>query len=207
MSGTGPRSQEQALTRTLAEGLGAPASEAIDHSRQRLRRWYQEAAETLWWCRFESPIGDLYLAAGQAGLQQISFAPTREQFLGDLDPRIRLVEDQTRLAEYRRQLRQYFEGARTRFSMDLDLGRLTQFQRRVLAAAAAIPVGEVRTYGQIARTLGKPKAARAVGQALGRNPLPIVLPCHRVIASDGSLGGYGGGLERKRQLLQLEGAR
>lgn len=207
MSGTERREEDRRVMRAIEDYLGTPSAAAIDRSRQELDGWFRETAETLWWSALATPLGDLYLAAGLEGLRRVSFAETREKFLRGLNARARLIEDSEPLAEYCRQLQEYFEGRRRRFSMALDLSTVTSFQQRVLVAADAIPVGEVRTYGEIAQALGKPKAARAVGQALGRNPLPIVLPCHRVIASDGSLGGYGGGLERKRQLLQLEGAR
>lgn len=207
MSEANRSSQDQKLAHQIERLLGDPSQTAVDQSQQRLKRWFRSMAETIWWGRLETPIGDLYLAAGADGLRQVSFAQSRQAFLSTLDPRAHLVEDAGEMAEYRQQLEEYFEGRRRRFALELDLATVTPFQRAVLAAADAIPIGEVRTYGQIASELGKPKAARAVGQALGSNPLPIILPCHRVIASDGSLGGYGGGLERKQQLLQLEGAR
>ncbi|HBY09431.1 MAG TPA: [Fe-S]-binding protein [Chloroflexi bacterium] len=105
------------------------------------------------------------------------------------------------------QVQEYLEGQRTRFDLPTDLSVLTDFQRQVLNATQQIPRGRIATYMDIALKIGKPKAVRAVGQALGRNPIPIVIPCHRVIASDGSLGGYsgGGGLETKGKLLKLEG--
>ncbi len=106
--------------------------------------------------------------------------------------------------ELKRELREYAEGRRRSFSIPLDL-EVRPFQRAVLLAIARIPFGETRTYGWVAREIGQPKAARAVGQALHTNPIPIILPCHRVIASDGRLGGYGGGLPLKQTLLALEG--
>lgn len=107
------------------------------------------------------------------------------------------------------QLRQYFLGRRWRFDLPIDLSSLTPFQREVLAVTSRIPKGKVWSYRQVAQAMGRPKASRAVGQALGRNPIPIVIPCHRVIASDGSLGGYCGsaGLDIKRWLLRHEGVR
>jgi len=104
-------------------------------------------------------------------------------------------------------LRRYFRGEPTRFEdIDVDLSGATSFQRRVYEATRAIPWGKVATYGQIAKAIGKPNAQRAVGQALGQNPVAIVIPCHRVVASGGGLGGFGGGLAWKRKLLRLEGA-
>jgi methylated-DNA-[protein]-cysteine S-methyltransferase len=100
----------------------------------------------------------------------------------------------------------YFSGKQPGFFCELDYGRATPFQRNVWEATRAIPYGETRSYGWVADRIGKPAAVRAVGQALGKNPLPIIVPCHRVIASDGSLCGFGGGLEMKRNLLRLEGS-
>jgi methylated-DNA-[protein]-cysteine S-methyltransferase len=107
---------------------------------------------------------------------------------------------------YSRQLRQYFAGERHDFDLPIDLSTATPFAQDVLNATARIPFGRLATYRTIAEDLGKPGATRAVGNALGSNPLPIVIPCHRVIRSDGSLGGYTGGLDIKRHLLALEGA-
>lgn len=102
------------------------------------------------------------------------------------------------------ELQQYFEDQRREFSAPVDLSGLPSFTQRVLAACAAIPWGTTRTYGQLAAEIGSVQAARAVGQALGRNPVPILIPCHRVICADGSLGGFGAGLEIKRRLLEWE---
>jgi O-6-methylguanine DNA methyltransferase len=107
------------------------------------------------------------------------------------------------LARTSHRIVEYLNGARREFDLPLDL-RGTEFQRRVWATVAGIPYGETRTYADIARAIGKPKAVRAVGAANGANPLPLVVPCHRVLGSDGSLTGYGGGLDVKRQLLEME---
>ncbi|HEX9897208.1 MAG TPA: methylated-DNA--[protein]-cysteine S-methyltransferase [Dehalococcoidales bacterium] len=103
-------------------------------------------------------------------------------------------------------LTEYFSGKRSQFSGELDYGQATPFQKQVWEATRAIPYGETRSYSWVANRIGKPAAVRAVGQALGKNPLPIIVPCHRVIASNGTLCGFGGGLEMKRNLLRLEGA-
>ncbi len=108
--------------------------------------------------------------------------------------------------EMLRELTEYAAGRRRAFELPLDWLSIKPFQRAVLKAASHIPFGETRSYGWIAQKIGKPRAARAVGQALGANPIPIILPCHRVITSDGKLGGYGGGLPMKVRLLKLEGA-
>ncbi len=105
-----------------------------------------------------------------------------------------------------RELRDYAEGRCRRFDLNVDLSAVRPFQRTVLTAIAKIPFGQTRTYAWVAREIGAPKAARAGGQALHTNPIPIIIPCHRIIASNGGLGGYGGGLPLKRKLLQLEGA-
>jgi methylated-DNA-[protein]-cysteine S-methyltransferase len=104
-----------------------------------------------------------------------------------------------------RELDEYFEGRRRRFDLRLDLDGISEFSRRVLDELALVPYGGVTSYGELAAAAGFPRAARAVGNVMNRNPIAIVLPCHRVIASDGTLGGYGGNLSRKRTLLALEG--
>ncbi len=107
-------------------------------------------------------------------------------------------------AEIRNELTEYAEGKRREFTLPLDWSLVKPFQRAVLTAALKIPFGETRTYGWVARAIGKPRAARAVGRALATNPIPLILPCHRVVGSDGSLTGYGGGLPLKRRLLEME---
>ena len=106
----------------------------------------------------------------------------------------------------RRQLDEYFDKRRTVFELDLDLRLSADFSLRVLQELALVPYGEVTTYGALAARADRPRAARAVGTVMNRNPIPIVLPCHRVVGANGSLTGYGGGLDRKEQLLRLEGA-
>ena len=111
-----------------------------------------------------------------------------------------------RLDGFKRKLRQYFNGWRVIFDEPLDLAEATPFQRRVWLTVREIPYGETRSYAEIARQVGSPRAARAVGQAMAANPLPIVVPCHRVVGSDGGLCGFEGGLDLKRRLLEMEGA-
>src|SRR5207247_1865260 len=103
-----------------------------------------------------------------------------------------------------RELDQYFSGKRKSFDVAVDMSTLTDFQRRILSATARVAFGDVSTYAKVAAKAGSEKASRAAGQALGSNPIPIVVPCHRILASDGSLGGYAGGLDAKRRLLGLE---
>jgi methylated-DNA-[protein]-cysteine S-methyltransferase len=148
------------------------------------------------WDVVDTPIGPLTLVAGAAGLRAIHF-PDRAP---ELDPGER---DPQRLAPAVAQLREYFAGERTTFDLQLDLGG-TALQQAVWERLRAIPCGATTTYTRLAREIGRPRAARAVGAAVGRTPVPIVVPCHRVLGADGSLTGYAGGLERKRALLDLE---
>jgi methylated-DNA-[protein]-cysteine S-methyltransferase len=155
----------------------------------------------------DSPVGPLLLAATQAGLCRISFDPEPEAAIDELARSFgpRVLRSRGPLEPARRELDEYFDGRRRSFDLRVDLGPLPSFQRLVLGELALVPYGQTATYGFLARRIGKPSAARAVGGALNRNPLPIVLPCHRIVGAGGSLVGYGGGLERKRTLLALEG--
>ena len=153
-----------------------------------------------------SPVGDLLVAVTERGLCRVAFHP--DEALDELVTNFsaRVLRIPRRLDRVRGQLDEYFSGRRREFDLDTDLSPVPAFQQQVLLALARVPFGEVTTYGGLAAKIGKPRAARAVGGALNRNPVPIVLPCHRVIGSTGSLVGYGGGLERKEALLRLEGA-
>ncbi len=155
----------------------------------------------------DSPVGTLLVATTDRGLCRISFEPAGEAELERLARAfgLRVLRAPRRLDAARRQLDEYFEGRRTHFELDTDLRPLPGFQQLVLTELARVPFGQVTTYGALAGRIGRPRAARAVGGALNRNPVPIVLPCHRVIGASGSLVGYGGGLDRKRALLRLEG--
>ena len=147
--------------------------------------------------RITSPAGPLLAAASSRGLMMLAYRDHDEEPPGDGDPTV--------LDPLRRQLQEYFAGARREFDLPLDWTLVGGFARAVLEATARIPYGETRTYAQIAAEAGSPRAFRAAGNALGSNPIAIVIPCHRVVASGGRLGGYGGGLDRKRLLLDLEG--
>jgi methylated-DNA-[protein]-cysteine S-methyltransferase len=151
--------------------------------------------------RTPSPVGLLSLIASEKGLVRLEF----EGRVMKLDPKTQLRDSKQTLAPYLRELDEYFAGERREFSMPLDL-RGTPFQLACWRALLDIPYGETRTYAEIAREIGHPQAFRAVGMSNNRNPIAIVVPCHRVIASGGSLCGYGGGLEIKRMLLDLEDA-
>jgi methylated-DNA-[protein]-cysteine S-methyltransferase len=148
------------------------------------------------WSRLDTPIGPLTLTANERGLQAIHFSGEAVA----LDPAQR---DDTALAEPRRQLGEYFAGTRHAFDLALDPGG-TPFQQRVWRAVQAVPYGETTTYLAVAGALGDARLSRAVGACNGRTPIPIVMPCHRVLGSDGRLTGYRGGLEVKRALLELE---
>jgi methylated-DNA-[protein]-cysteine S-methyltransferase len=156
----------------------------------------------------ETPIGPLLVAATDAGLCRISYDPETERVVDDLARTLgtRVLRSPRPVDETRRQLDEYFEKRRTDFELDLDLRLAADFSRRVLNELAHVPYGEVTTYGELAKRAERPRAARAVGTVMNRNPIPIVLPCHRVVGAGGSLVGYGGGLERKEALLRLEGA-
>jgi methylated-DNA-[protein]-cysteine S-methyltransferase len=147
----------------------------------------------------ETPVGRLLVAGDDEGLRYVLFAEGREQ----VRPKDGWVEDPARLAEPIRQLAGYFAGTLRQFDLAVA-PEGTAFQRRVWQELLTIPYGETRSYGELARRIGKPNASRAVGLANGANPISIVIPCHRVIGSDGTLTGYGGGLRNKEWLLALE---
>jgi len=158
----------------------------------------------------ESPVGELYLAVTPKGLARVSFASEdREEVLADLADRLspRILESRRAIDEARRELEEYFGGSRARFEIPVDRRLIRGIAKDVLRATSRIPFGRTSTYTEIADRIGRPRAARAVGNALGSNPIPIVIPCHRVLRSGGALGGYGGGVERKQLLLELEAAR
>jgi methylated-DNA-[protein]-cysteine S-methyltransferase len=156
--------------------------------------------ETLLFSRVPSPVGPLFLAASEKGLMRLEF----ESRVMQLDSRrVQLRESKRALAAYLGELDEYFAGDRRDFSVPLDL-RGTDFQLACWRALLAIPYGETRSYADVARAIGHPQAFRAVGMSNNRNPVAIIVPCHRVIASSGSLCGYGGGLDTKRMLLDLE---
>jgi methylated-DNA-[protein]-cysteine S-methyltransferase len=156
----------------------------------------------------DTPIGTLLVAATERGLCRIAYDAEPEQEVELLARRfgIRVLRSARPLDPARRELDEYFERRRTRFDLQIDVALLADFNRRVLYELVQVPYGEVVTYGELAARAARPRAARAVGTVMNRNPLPIVLPCHRVIGANGKLVGYGGGLERKEALLRLEGA-
>jgi methylated-DNA-[protein]-cysteine S-methyltransferase len=151
------------------------------------------------WSRCDTPLGELTITASEEGLDGLFF-PGHAPVLNEADHR------PERFEQIAGQLAEYFSGARQRFDVDLDLSRGTPFQRSVWQQLQSLPYGETTSYSQLAIRLGRLDRVRAVGAAVGRTPLPIIVPCHRVIGSDGKLTGYAGGLQRKQALLDMESA-
>jgi methylated-DNA-[protein]-cysteine S-methyltransferase len=156
----------------------------------------------------DTPVGSLGLAAGPAGLRRLHFISGEDDFLRRLLEEFpdRPLERSAALDAVRRELDRYFAGRRFTFETRVDLSDVTPFQQRVLRETAKVPAGEVTTYTEVAARAGRPRAARAAGNALHDNPIAIIVPCHRVLRGDGSLGGYAGGLPAKEWLLKHEGA-
>jgi methylated-DNA-[protein]-cysteine S-methyltransferase len=152
---------------------------------------------------FDSPIGELFVARTERGLARISYFPDgmEDTLARTFGSRVLRMP----LDEIRRELDEYFAGRRESFDLPLDL-RVAPFHADVLQELARVPYGRTETYGGLAAKVGRPRAARAVGTVMHNNPIPIVLPCHRIVGANGSLTGYAGGLDVKRRLLELEGA-
>lgn len=157
----------------------------------------------------DSALGPIWLATSEGRLLAVDYGQTEEEFLAFLNKLLegRFERSSEKVAWAAKDLLTYLSGERVDLDLHVDLSTITPFQRSVLEETSKVPRGQIATYAEIAKRIGKPKAVRAVGQALRRNPIPIAVPCHRVIASDGTLGGYAGrmGDERKVTLLQLEG--
>ena len=156
----------------------------------------------------DSPFGRLLLAASTRGLLRLAYPDEPvDALMAELAEEVspRILEAPGRLDPLRRQLDEYFAGSRRRFEFPIDWRLVQGFGRDVLRVTAHVPYGKVATYGDVAVRTGRPRASRAVGNALGANPMPIVIPCHRVVRTGGGLGGYTGGVHRKERLLALEG--
>lgn len=153
--------------------------------------------ERLYFQRLGTPLGEATLVWSEKGLRRLEFGTATPE------------GEERRHEGFEKALGRYFEGKAERFEFPVDLAGLTEFEREVLEAARGIGYGEVRSYSWLARKVGRPKGARAVGRALAKNPLPLVIPCHRVVRSDGSIGGFSmaGGVKAKRKLLELERGR
>jgi methylated-DNA-[protein]-cysteine S-methyltransferase len=153
----------------------------------------------MYYCYFDTPIGELLLAGEADSLSMIGFPKGAMR----RDPEADWIYNEAPFEDVRCQLAEYFAGERKDFDLPLSLSG-TEFQVAVLEALQTIPYGETTSYGAVAKQIGRPKAVRAVGAANGRNPIPIIVPCHRVIGSTGDLTGFGGGLDTKAELLRLE---
>ncbi|MBP7689022.1 MAG: methylated-DNA--[protein]-cysteine S-methyltransferase [Thermoflexales bacterium] len=199
----------QALDAVYAKG---PSAAATKQAQAKLRQALNRArGRTVYYdVVSHSRVGELYVAVSERGLIALDFGLGERNFVERVQRRTKatLVRSREECAEVMKQVREYLDGKRMAFDLPLDMTTMTAFQRQVLTAASNIPRGKWLTYGDVAKAIGRPQASRAVGQALGHNPVPIVIPCHRVLGSDGSLHGYsgGGGIQTKAWLLQLEGA-
>ncbi len=201
---------ESLLRRGPATGEDAGAAPALAAARRFSERVAAQGRADVAYATIDSPLGPLLLAGTPRGLLTLAYldADGESPVLGRLAARLspRIVHAPGALDAARRELDEYFAARRRTFDLALDWRLVGPFQRRVLAATANIPYGSVSDYAAISDRAGSPRGARAAGNALGANPLPIVVPCHRVLRRGGELGGYGGGPARKRALLALEGA-
>jgi methylated-DNA-[protein]-cysteine S-methyltransferase len=193
----------------LADARRISEQGAADAARRLSERAAAEGIADVSYTPVDSPFGTLLAAATTRGLVRVAFPEedvdsVLERLARRLSPRI--VEAHAPLDPLRRELDEYFAGRRHEFDLPLDWSLIGPFGRRVLRVTSEIPYGGVLSYAEVATEAGSPRGSRAAGNALGSNPMPIVIPCHRVLRSGGNLGGYGGGLERKRWLLDLEGA-
>jgi methylated-DNA-[protein]-cysteine S-methyltransferase len=189
---------------------GRSYAEAAEASGRRFARQAQASGLVdVAFAEMESPFGTLLMASTPKGLVRLAYPDEdRDEVLEDLARKVspRLLQAPERLDDVRRQLDDYFDGRLRGFDLEVDYALTHGFVRRVLRATSRIPFGEVRTYRVVAEKAGNVRAVRAAGNALGSNPIPIVVPCHRVVRTGGGLGGYTGGVDRKRFLLLLEGA-
>ena len=189
---------------------GGDETAAAERAAARLsQRIAAEGLADVSYAQVDSPFGTLLVAGTPRGLVRLAFPEESvESVLEGLSLRLspRIVESSAPLELVRRELEEYFAGQRRHFEIPLDWSLVGPFGRRVLRVTSEIPFGGVLSYAEVAAEAGSPRGSRAAGNALGSNPIPIVIPCHRVLRSGGALGGYGGGIERKRWLLELEGA-
>ena len=196
-------SEIQTALRGAGATLPGPSPEL---GRRLTERATDEGLVDVAYASVDSPVGRLTVAGTKRGLVLVGFGPHEpliERLAQRLSPRV--LEAPARLDEARRELEEYFDGHRRDFDLPLDWSLARGFSQRVLRATAAIPFGEVSTYANVAAEAGSPRAVRAAGNALGSNPMPVVVPCHRVLRTGGGLGGYTGGLDKKEYLLRLEG--
>jgi methylated-DNA-[protein]-cysteine S-methyltransferase len=195
------------IEKALAQSLPADASRVL--AERFAARADDEGLIDVAYTVEDSPVGPLLLASTKRGLVELGFDGDErlDLYLTTLSAKLspRVLEAPARLDPVRRELDEYFSGKRQDFDVPLDWTLTHGFTQRILRATAKVPYGQVSTYRQMATKAGNAKAVRAAGNALGANPIPIVVPCHRILRTGGSLGGYGGGPERKEFLLRLEG--
>jgi methylated-DNA-[protein]-cysteine S-methyltransferase len=199
---------EQLLRQGAADARGA-GEEATAAAKRVSERAAANGLADISYAPIDSPFGTLHAATTKRGLLRVAFPEESiesvlERLARGLSPRI--VEAPASLDPVKRELDEYFAGRRRAFEIPLDWSLIGPFGRRVLHATAEIPYGGYLSYAEVAAEAGSPRGSRAAGNALGANPIPIVIPCHRVLRTGGAIGGYGGGLDRKRYLLELEGA-
>jgi len=199
------------IERLLRRGPGEQGAQtdARAASQRLVARMLSEDLADVTYASVDSPFGAMHAAVTHKGLVRLAFPEEDpESMLEQLARRIspRILSAPARLDPLRRELEEYFQGRRRRFEVPLDWSLIGPFARRVLRRTADIPYGGSLSYAEVAAEAGSPRGARAAGNALGSNPIPILIPCHRVLRAGGALGGYGGGLQRKRLLLELEGA-
>jgi methylated-DNA-[protein]-cysteine S-methyltransferase len=194
----------RALKETAPKLAAEPAAGA---DRRLAERAAREGLLDVAYAAVDSPLGSLTVAATPRGLVRVAYGPEDEvieELSATLSPRV--LEAPARLDEIRRELDEYFAGRRRQFQLPIDWSLTRGFTRRVLRVTADIAYGDLRSYAEVATSAGSPRAVRAAGNALGANPMPVIVPCHRVVRTGGALGGYTGGIERKEQLLRIEGA-
>jgi methylated-DNA-[protein]-cysteine S-methyltransferase len=194
------------VERVLRETARPPQGWSAEAADRLIERAAREGLLDVAYGEVDSPFGSLLVAVTPRGLVRLSY-PEEHGVLEELARRVspRILRAPAGIDEVRRELEEYFEERRRRFDVPIDWRLTAGFGRRILRATARIPFGSVSTYREVASEAGSPLATRAAGNALGRNPIPIVVPCHRVIRTGGHLGGYTGGLDRKEALLRLEG--
>jgi methylated-DNA-[protein]-cysteine S-methyltransferase len=206
LPGNGDAALEAAL-RTSAAALPDAASPELD--RLLAERAAAEELLDVAYAMVDSPLGPLVVAATPRGLVRVAYTESQadarvlEELARKVSPRV--LEAPARLDGIRRELDEYFAGRRTDFDLPIDWALTHGFTSRVLQATARIAFGATSTYAEVATHAGSPRAVRAAGNALGANPIPVVVPCHRVLRTGGAIGGYTGGVERKEYLLRLEG--
>ena len=203
------RTQTQDLERELRSGAGTGAEEIERVAAGLTVKAAAEGLLDVTYTTTDTPVGSILVAATPRGLVRIAYPRERpDDVLAELAREVspRVLESPADLDEVRRELEEYFERRRTAFDLPLDWRLSRGFRRDVLTTLARVPYGETVTYSQLAERAGSPRAHRAAGSACGSNPIPIVVPCHRVVRTGGAIGGYGGGPEVKEYLLGLEGA-